>query len=118
MRAAETPGAIVNISSVAGLRGGLGYVDYVCSKAALTVLTQQAACELANAGIRVNSVAAAYVSTVRLPLNAPLVAWYHPQWIFCSMLRPLCRQIHQVMSGPGARAVFSMYMNIVLVRLA
>ncbi len=65
MKASGTRGAIVNVTSAAGLRGGLGPAAYTASKAGIIALTQQAACECAPAGIRVNSVAPAYVSTVR-----------------------------------------------------
>ena len=65
MKASGTRGAIVNVTSAAGLRGGLGPAAYSASKAGIIALTQQAACECAPAGIRVNSVAPAYVSTVR-----------------------------------------------------
>ncbi len=64
MKEAGTRGAIVNVASAAGLRGGLSSADYACSKAGMLVLTQQAACELAGEGIRVNSVAPSYVNTV------------------------------------------------------
>ncbi len=67
MKAASTQGVIINVTSAAGLRGGLSPVDYACSKAAVIAITQQAACELAPDGIRVNSVAPSYVSTVRWP---------------------------------------------------
>ncbi len=68
MRASGTHGAVVNVTSAAGLRGGLSpSVDYTCSKAGMVMLTQQAACELARDGIRVNSVAPSFVSTVRTP---------------------------------------------------
>jgi NAD(P)-dependent dehydrogenase (short-subunit alcohol dehydrogenase family) len=55
----------VNVTSAAGLRGGLSPADYSTSKAGVLALTQQAACEAAPHGIRVNSVAPAYVPTVR-----------------------------------------------------
>ena len=70
MKASGTQGSIVNVTSAAGLRGGLGPAAYTASKAAAIALTQQAACECAPYGIRVNAVAPAYVSTVsRLQSN-------------------------------------------------
>lgn len=72
MKTAEVRGSIINVASAAGLRGGLGSVDYACSKAGLLLLTQQAACELAPEGIRVNSVAPSYVSTVSFQCSGPL----------------------------------------------
>lgn len=66
MKASGTLGVIVNVTSAAGLRGGLSPADYSTSKAGVIALTQQAACEAAPHGIRVNSVAPAYIATVSL----------------------------------------------------
>lgn len=49
-------GAIINISSINGLRGGLGTVAYDASKFAVRGMTKTAAIELAPYGIRVNSI--------------------------------------------------------------
>ena len=49
-------GAIVNISSVAGLRGAPGAIAYSSTKWALRGMTKAAALDLAPRGIRVNSV--------------------------------------------------------------
>jgi 3alpha(or 20beta)-hydroxysteroid dehydrogenase len=49
-------GAIVNISSIAGLRGVAGMAAYCASKFAIRGMTKVAALELGHAGIRVNSV--------------------------------------------------------------
>ena len=49
-------GSIVNISSVAGLRGSPGAIAYSATKWALRGMTQAAAIEFAPRGIRVNSV--------------------------------------------------------------
>jgi NAD(P)-dependent dehydrogenase (short-subunit alcohol dehydrogenase family) len=54
--AAGKGGAIVNTSSIAGLRGGPGQIAYVATKAAVIGLTRTAALEWGSSGIRVNCV--------------------------------------------------------------
>lgn len=61
IRAAEAAlvdrkGAVVNVSSVAGLRAFPGLVSYCVSKAAVDQLTRCAALDLAPRGVRVNAV--------------------------------------------------------------
>jgi meso-butanediol dehydrogenase / (S,S)-butanediol dehydrogenase / diacetyl reductase len=56
-------GSIVNIASISGLRASTLRVAYGTSKGALIHLTKQQACELGNAGIRVNAVAPGPVLT-------------------------------------------------------
>lgn len=63
MLAANVAGAIVNVSSVGGLRGFSGLSAYGATKAALDGLTRGLARELGPRGIRVNSVAPGFVST-------------------------------------------------------
>lgn len=58
-----TPGAIVNISSIAGKRGSIGQVNYAAAKAGLFGLSMSAAREWARYGIRVNSVGFGTVET-------------------------------------------------------
>ena len=64
---AEAPGAIVNFSSGAGIRGVANRIGYVASKFAVTGMTYTMALELAPKGIRVNAVAP---GMVRTPLTA------------------------------------------------
>lgn len=56
-------GRIVNISSVVGLMGNVGQVNYSASKAGLIGLTKSAARELAPRGITVNAVAPGFIET-------------------------------------------------------
>jgi NAD(P)-dependent dehydrogenase (short-subunit alcohol dehydrogenase family) len=56
-------GAIVNISSVAGIRSGAGGNAYSASKAALINFTQTAACDLGGYNVRVNAVCPGLIET-------------------------------------------------------
>jgi 3-oxoacyl-[acyl-carrier protein] reductase len=56
-------GRIVNISSVVGLGGNAGQVNYSASKAGLLGLTKSAARELASRNITVNAVAPGFIET-------------------------------------------------------
>ena len=57
-------GAIVNISSVDGLRGTNGLISYTASKWAVRGMSKTASVELGRYGIRVNSVHPGGVNTI------------------------------------------------------
>ena len=57
MIASGTPGAILNVTSSAGLGGTLGQFNYAGAKGAIIAMTKSAAKELGRYGIRVNTVA-------------------------------------------------------------
>lgn len=63
-------GAIVNLASIAGLRGSKGRSAYGTSKGAVCTLTQVLANDLARHGIRVNAVAPG-------PVDTPMVKALH-----------------------------------------
>jgi 3alpha(or 20beta)-hydroxysteroid dehydrogenase len=64
-------GAIVNISSVAGLRGSPGAIAYSATKWALRGMTKAAAIDLAARNIRVNSIHPGPIDTPMLDVRTP-----------------------------------------------
>ena len=59
----QKKGRIINISSVAGERGGRGQTNYAASKGGLNAFTRAAAIELAPKNITVNAVAPGVIET-------------------------------------------------------
>jgi len=59
----QRAGAIVNVSSVAGEKGGRGQTNYAASKGAVNAFTRALAVELAPRKIRVNAVAPGVIDT-------------------------------------------------------
>ena len=56
-------GRIVNISSVSGVIGNRGQVNYSAAKAGLIGLTKASALELASRNVTVNAVAPGFIAT-------------------------------------------------------
>ncbi len=62
-RAMKNGGAIVNLASIAGIRGGANITAYSASKGAVIALTRAFANELGPRGIRVNAIAPGIIDT-------------------------------------------------------
>lgn len=56
-------GAVVNITSITGLFGGDNRLGYIATKGAIAAMTQSAALDLAQYGIRVNGIAPGTIAT-------------------------------------------------------
>jgi len=59
----QKSGRIISVSSVAGLHGNAGQINYGASKAAIVGMTMTAAKELGSRGITVNAVAPGFIQT-------------------------------------------------------
>jgi NAD(P)-dependent dehydrogenase (short-subunit alcohol dehydrogenase family) len=64
-------GAIINTSSINGLRGNKGLIDYAATKGAINALTYSLAQALTERSIRVNAVAPGPVWTPLIPATMP-----------------------------------------------
>jgi 3-oxoacyl-[acyl-carrier protein] reductase len=102
-------GAIVNISSIVGLRGNLGQVNYAASKAGIIGLTKSLARELGTRGVRANVVAPGYIATAltevipdelraAMLVNTPLSRLGEPEDV-AGAVRFLCSQESSFITG-------------------
>jgi NAD(P)-dependent dehydrogenase (short-subunit alcohol dehydrogenase family) len=75
-------GSIINVTSIEGSRAAPGYAVYAACKAGINNLTRTLALELAEHGIRVNSIAPDYTETpgTRGNFTGPVdeTKWYRP----------------------------------------
>ena len=102
-------GAIVNVTSVVGLRGNPGQANYVSSKAGVVGLTKALARELGTRGVRVNAVAPGYIDTELTQVlpekarkailaNTPLARLGEPEDVACAV-RFLCSDEASFVTG-------------------
>jgi 3-oxoacyl-[acyl-carrier protein] reductase len=102
-------GAIVNVSSVVGLRGNAGQVNYAASKAGIIGFTKALARELGSRGVRANVVAPGYVNTALTQVipaelravmlaNTPLQRLGEPEDV-AGAVRFLCSQESSFITG-------------------
>jgi NAD(P)-dependent dehydrogenase (short-subunit alcohol dehydrogenase family) len=85
-------GSIVNMASIAGLKGGPGMTAYSASKGAVVAFTRALAAELAPDRIRVNCVCPGWIDT---PFNQPAIDFMggrEKQEAFVRHSVPLARQ--------------------------
>lgn len=73
MVTSDTQGCILNLSSVAGLRGSPTFATYCASKGAVRLLTYALAAELGSEGIRVNAIHPGLVETALTTEDVPIV---------------------------------------------
>ena len=90
---------IVNIASIAGMRGSVGRAAYGASKAGVINLSQVMATELAASGIRVNIIAPGAVDT-------PLVAQMHDAAIRADWTRAIPMRRYATPGEIAGAAVF------------
>lgn len=66
-------GSIINITSIVGLTGNAGQVNYAASKSGMIGFTKSLAKELASRGVRANCVAPGYIETQMTEVLPPQV---------------------------------------------
>ena len=59
----QRSGAIINMTSVVGIKGNAGQVNYAASKAGIIGLTKAVALEIGSRGIRCNAIAPGFIET-------------------------------------------------------
>ncbi len=67
LKAAQQPGVIINMTSLAGLQGTVGQLNYAAAKGAVLAMTYTLAEEWEQAGIRVHAIAPAALTDMTRP---------------------------------------------------
>ena len=67
----QKAGAVINISSVSGVMGNPGQINYCASKAGLIGMTKSMARELSSREIRVNAIAPGFIATEMIEKMTP-----------------------------------------------
>lgn len=105
-------GAIVNLSAVNGIVGIAGIAPYTAAKHAIIGLTQSAALEFAEKGVRINAVGPGYVDTPRMRLLSDEVrkemAVSHPMKRMASR-RDVAKTVAFLLSDDSAFTTGSFY---------
>ena|SRR6516165_796346 len=70
---ARRSGVIINLSSIAGIRGASGFVTYCASKGAVRFMSMALAAELGPSGVRVCSVHPGVIETSMTTADVPLL---------------------------------------------
>jgi NAD(P)-dependent dehydrogenase (short-subunit alcohol dehydrogenase family) len=80
-------GAIINICSGTILRGAPMFLHYVASKGALFAMTRSMATELADAGIRVNSIIVGFTASKSVQEHPQMMDKIRPHTLAARMIK-------------------------------
>ena len=100
-------GVIINITSVVGLVGNAGQVNYSASKAGLVGFTKSIAKELASRGIRCNAIAPGFIATdMTATLSDEMLEGLHAQIPLGYFGEPVdIAKLVRFLAGPAGRYI-------------